>query len=528
MDLYKERLKNDFSYYVKQKLNVPSETDTDGNPIPMIVTSVHEDAIYTILDYKFVEIMGYRWFGKSMLVSYAYAIWRADMHNESSAILSSNQDLAWQKLDWIRTEIEFWNPKLADMSAAGIGGMTWNKNEIWILDREHPIQRQGEDGKVETSYRIKAKIYALGIMGRFRGIHVHNIIADDIIVEENSGNYELREEVKNKFLGAAWGLRLRWDKTRVILVWTPQHPEDLLQEIRMDKTNGYGKFILPVLNEFGMPSCPEMHDLRWIEEQRKFLQSKPQIFEQEYMLKAPDMSNTDLFGEALLEGAKARSAIMMFQYQKWPDETLILGTDFSVIEDKDRAEKNDWDYFALVLVSHNSVTWLRKIINMYRERWISKTAQLNLVLLWERTYNVDAIAVEMHAFLWWAAQDIKATTQAKLFDTGDKKGKFNMITGIPALQYTFEKGLFEFPYYDDYSKEFVNALFAELKMLSKSPHDDFADALLRAELVIRATEGGTVEYDSTFNIYKIMSRKKQEQNRSQKAISERLSGLLRW
>jgi hypothetical protein len=125
---------------------------------------------------------------------------------------------------------------------------------------------------------------------------------------------------------------------------------------------------------------------------------------------------------------------------------------------------------------------------MFRDRGISKTAQLNLVLLWDRTYNVDAIAVEMHAFLSWAAQDIKSGTHTKLFDTGDKKGKFNMITGIPALQYTFEKEHFEFPYYDDYSKEFVNALFSELKMLSKSVHDDFADALLRAELVIRANE----------------------------------------
>lgn len=84
----------------------------------------------------------------------------------------------------------------------------------------------------------------------------------------------------------------------------------------MDKTNGYGKFILPVLNEHGMPSCPEMHDLHWIEEQRRFLQSKPHIFEQEYMLKAPDMSNTDLFGEALLENSKVRSAILLFQYDK--------------------------------------------------------------------------------------------------------------------------------------------------------------------------------------------------------------------
>lgn len=524
MDLYKQRLKSDFGFYVKEKLFVPSETDGDGNPIPMIITSIHEDAIYEIVDNKFVLIMGYRWFGKSMLVSYAYAVWRADMWNESSAIISSNETLAMQKLDWIRTEVEFWNPKLADMSAAWIGGMTWNRWEIWLLDREHPIQRQGKDGKIETTYRIKAKIYALGIGGSFRWIHVHNIIADDIVVEENSATYELREGIKNKFLGAAWGLRLRWDKTRVILVGTPQHPEDLLQDIRMAE-NDYGKFILPVLNEFGAPLCPEMHDMRWIDEQRSFLQAKPNIFEQEYMLKAPDMSNTDLFGEELLEKSKDRSAIMLFQYTKQPDEMLILGTDFSIIENKERAEQNDWDYFVLLLIAYNSVTWVRKCINIYRERWLRKEAQLNLVLLWERTYDIDAIAVEMHAFLSWAAQDIKSMTQAKLFDTGDKKGKYNMITGIPALQYTFEKELFEFPYYDDYSKEFVNALFAELKMLNKSAHDDLGDALLRAELVVRGNAAGIVEYDADFNIYKIMSAKKVEKNKSQKIVSERLNSL---
>lgn len=109
----------------------------------------------------------------------------------------------------------------------------------------------------------------------------------------------------------------------------------------MDENNGYGKFILPVLNEFGMPSCPEMHDIEWIEEQRQFLKSKPHIFEQEYMLKAPDLNNTDLFGAELLERSKDRSAIMLFQYDKKPDEILILGTDFSIIEDRERAEKND-------------------------------------------------------------------------------------------------------------------------------------------------------------------------------------------
>lgn len=56
---------------------------------------------------------------------------------------------------------------------------------------------------MDESYRIKAKIYALGIGGSFRGIHVHNIIADDIVVEENSETHELRQWLFKKFLGAA-------------------------------------------------------------------------------------------------------------------------------------------------------------------------------------------------------------------------------------------------------------------------------------------------------------------------------------
>lgn len=105
--------------------------------------------------------------------------------------------------------------------------------------------------------------------------------------------------------------------------------------------NNYGKFILPVFNEYGSPSCPEMHDMEWIQEQKDFLKQKPGIFEQEYELKAPDASDMDLFGEELLEKSKDRAEVMLFQYDKKDDEILILGTDFSIIENKEQAEKND-------------------------------------------------------------------------------------------------------------------------------------------------------------------------------------------
>ena len=529
MDLYKQRLKNDFAFYVKEKLYVPMETDGEGKPIPMIITSVHKDAVFEITDSKKVLVMWYRWFGKSVLVSYAYALWRADMWNESSAIISSNETLASQKLDWIRTEVEFGNPKLAHLSAAWMSSMTWNKTEIWLLDRDNPMSRTGKDGKLEQTFRVKAKIYALGIGGSFRGIHVHNIIADDIVVEENSWTEEMRTALTKKFLGAAWGMKLKGDRTKVILVGTPQHPEDVLMTIKKSTEKGWGKFILPVLTPEGMPSCPEMHDMNWIEEQKEFLtlHNKDNIWRQEYLLEAPDLNNLNFFWEELLENAKDHNAICLFSYNKHPDEMIIIGTDFSVIEDKNHAEKYDSDYFALVCVAFNGVTWERKIINIFRERWLWKWQQLNMVLHWDRIYEANFIAVELHAFLGWAAQDLKnSTTMSRLFDTGDKKGKYNLDTGIPSLQYTFEKWQYKFPYYDDYSKEYTNAVFQELKALNKSSHDDLGDALLRTELVIKAHQGGLVEYDSEFWLYKTMTKTRQKQIHEKRAIDARLGSFL--
>ena len=529
MDLYKHRLKNDFAFYVKEKLYVPMETDWEGKPIPMIITSIHKNAVFEITDSKKVLVMGYRWFWKSVLVSYAYALWRADMWNESSAIISSNETLASQKLDWIRTEVEFGNPKLAHLSAAWKSNMTWNKTEIWLLDRDNPTTRMTEEWKVEKIYRVKAKIYALGIGGSFRGIHVHNIIADDIVVEENSGTPEMRDALTKKFVGAAWGMKLKGDRTKVILVGTPQHPEDVLMTIQKSTDKGWGKFILPVLTPQGLPSCPEMHDMLWIEEQKEFLmlKGKDNIWRQEYLLEAPDLNNMNFFGEQILEDAKDHHAICLFSYDKKPDEMIIIGTDFSIIDDKRRAEQYDSDYFAIICVAFNGITWERRIINIFRERWLSKTAQLNMVLHWDRTYEANFIAVEMHAFLGWAAQDLKGgSTMTRLFDTGDKKWKYNIDTGIPSLQYTFEKGHYRFPYYDDYSKEYTNTLFQELKALNKSSHDDLGDALLRTELVIKAHQGGLVEYDSDFSVFKTMSKTRQKQIHAKQATDARLGSFL--
>lgn len=105
-------MKYDFEYYVSQKLIIPNQPDSQK----YIITPNHKKAIQMAQDNDFSVLQGYRGFGKSELISFCWLLWRADMWNESAVILSANEELAIQKLDLIRTSIEFENPDLANLS----------------------------------------------------------------------------------------------------------------------------------------------------------------------------------------------------------------------------------------------------------------------------------------------------------------------------------------------------------------------------------------------------------------------------
>lgn len=62
--------------------------------------------------------------------------------------------------------------------------------------------------------------------------------------------------------------------------------------------------------------------------------------------------------------------------------------------------------------------------------------------------------------------------------------------------------MYSVPYADDYSKATANVLFGELRELASADHDDMADALLRAEKVIKNNEVGQISYEKDFSMYK--------------------------
>lgn len=486
------RLKFDFEYYVKCRILIPNRPD----PERYIITKKHKEAIGNIQDHDFSVLEAYRWFGKSELVSYCWVLWRADMWNESAVILSANEDLAMQKLDLIRTAIEFENQELAHLSGKGVAGIIWNRWEIWLVDRANPIIND----LWEQVYRIKSKIYAKGIFANYRGLHVHNIVGDDIVVEDNSQTYEMRESTKRRFLAAAMGMRLNWKhKSHVVVVGTPQHPDDLLAELCDKNNTAWSKCIVPVFNDLGEPNCIELHDHVWIDQQRK-IQGEA-IFKQEYLL-TPISLESETFAQDLIDMAKDYASIMCLEYEKKKDEVVILGTDFAIEDDPRKAQKNDTDFFSIVALCYNTQTWERRILNAFRERGIKKQIQLNYLIIWDVKYNANYIGTETHGFLKWVGQDLPDRVRNKLIDTGTHKSKYDLFEGIPSMVYEWEKGLYSIPYGDDYSRAIANILFGELRDLASSEHDDMADALLRAEKVIKNNETAQIGYQKDFSLYK--------------------------
>lgn len=258
------------------------------------------------------------------------------------------------------------------------------------------------------------------------------------------------------------GMRLSGGRSHVVVVGTPQHAEDLLEEISSSKDSMWAKVQIPALNTYGMPTCPELHDMEWIQEQRNIVGEA--IFAQEYLLQPISLEN-DFFGTEMLDKSRHENLCMVLDYKKKQDEQVYLGVDFAVIEDKKHAEKTDSDYFAIVAIVYNTITGKRRILNMYRERGLSKMQQFNMLRIWDIRYEADKVGLETFAFLAWAKQDLSDELQKKIVDTSGKKGKMDVQTGIPSLQYEFEKEMFIVPYGDDLSKSIVNILFSELKNL---------------------------------------------------------------
>lgn len=488
LNIKEQRLKYDFNYYVANRIFIPYSEKR------YIITDLHLKCIKGVMDHSFTLIEAYRGFGKSELITYAFVLWRAEMWNESTLILSANENLANMKLDLIRNAIETDNPELHYMYSGDMNNYSWNRGEIHLIDRKHPrmIRKINPNTGVEEeipAYNIKAKIFARSMFSTSRGIHVDNIIGDDIVVEQNSDSMELIIKTKTLFNESI--IPIRKPDARLIVVGTPQNDQDLLCSLA--KNELFKKIIIPALDENGNPTCPELHSKEFIVQQKMLLGERS--FLQEYMLRPTVELNTD-FTYEILHASRRFDEKMCQYYDKKDNEVVMIGSDFSVKANKESAESNDTDYFSLAAVALDLDTKKRRVLNIYRERGIKFSDQVSFAISWYYRYQADGLCTEAHAFLDIFNQVIgSVASDVKIVDTGSNSGKFDKIKGIPSMKWEWEKGLWVVPCGDEMSLTMATRLFLELNQAERADHDDVADAIFRAQRgFVKLEEPSKIQY----------------------------------
>jgi hypothetical protein len=451
----------------------------------LLITEQHLKLVETLMSNSHTACTAYRWFGKSSIITFKYALWRATQHKKTIVIFSATEDLAADKLKIIKTSIET-DPNLAKYNAKGI--FTWKDNEIRLTDKS----KVSVDDNWQKIYPVISRIRALWFDSKIRWHHYDIVLLDDIITEENTLNKDWSpnpDKIKaTKFQFKTKVVPILNPGGNFIFVWTPQHwvqgkpdQSDLLYE-RMNKKT-VKSFFLPAFNEQWQPNCPELHSLEFLTSQKSLLDEE--AWNKEYMLNPVKKWDRKITQE-IINKSIYPSYSYLSEYVPRPKEVMILGTDYAVLDDENKAQATNSAYFALVPIAYNVETQKRSIKDIYYKRWLWFLEQLNLTWRFIQQYNINVVAMETHWGMRYFFQELQHMIKGnvELLDASNYKSKFDRYIWLPSLLHVFEKWLYELAFQTEADKEATNFLAYELVNMSTATHVDVADAILRAETVI--------------------------------------------
>ena len=147
--------------------------------------------------------------------------------------------------------------------------------------------------------------------------------------------------------------------------WSDTNPSDsdLLYEWKNKKNKQV--FLLPAFDEFEEPTCPELHSKEFLIEQKESMSER--AWSKEYML-TPIVETEKTVDESHIARCRDDMSTYYEDYVPRPDELMILGTDYAIIDNPQEAERKNSAYFALVVVAYNLKTNIRYIKNIFYTR----------------------------------------------------------------------------------------------------------------------------------------------------------------
>jgi len=148
--------------------------------------------------------------------------------------------------------------------------------------------------------------------------------------------------------------------------------------------------------------------------------------------------------------------------------SCYIGVDLAIASTKSKG-----DYFVITTLACDRAANIKRLVNIYRNRGLSFHEQINTIIRHANYFNPKLIVVENNAYQEALVQELQRSTDfpVQAFTT-HAVNKNDLEGGLPRLSVDFEKGKFQIPMKDAFSREISNVLVNELTSYPIAVHDD--------------------------------------------------------
>jgi hypothetical protein len=417
-----------------------------------------------------------RGLGKSHFWSFGYALWHLYRYKRSTPLLKQPKFITKSKETLIFSN-EF---KLLKIIIKNI------KEEIeenaFLREILYPGSRNADWGKesLKTSTGSSVDIRSYGSSAR--GLHVYNIIVDDLLNDSVLYNKEANEKFINYYYSVIENILEPGGWIRI--VGTPFSQYDLYADIRAKK--GFALMEHPIIMPDGSLTYPKKFPINVVEE--KLAQQGSLIFSRE-MLCRPISSDSSIFPNRMLKMALDPTFSRMKTFREAKDKLdidfTVLGCDFAISANVGA----DYSVFTTIGVKGNSIETCRLYV---LDTWIGKgqsyLEQMNIIKSLNSRFKYRKICMEDNQFQQVFVQAGKKNDMP-VFGHTTGTNKYDMRGGLPSLTIWIEQLRLRLPMRDAAAEEMTKVITESLGSIAYT------------EKGLKSTSGKK-EDDSTMSLWK--------------------------
>lgn len=335
-----------------------------GYPEPIKMTNLWRQWFHITRNNPRVVIKCSRQHGKSTFFTVMQSIYRASLFNQYNIlIVSATEDQSIMFLDFVTKIIE--------------------RNEF-LFSKKSVYSKWTA---TEVSYN-GGKIVARGVGSEVRGGTYDYIICDDILRTDN----KLSDKEIESYIDEELEPMLLVRRGQLIIVGTPKSNTDIFSVMEERAEDGYwNAYTFPAILSWEDKTilCPERFTFDQLLKIRKTMGTMK--FDKEFMCKTYS-SGSQLFSDAIRENAlRLGEDYVMHKYARKADEGIwnyYMGVDCA------RAGTASGDYTVVIVLAHNPVNQLKRVVYMWREKGYKISEQVEQIARIGREFNYPIILVE--------------------------------------------------------------------------------------------------------------------------------------